>query len=148
MAGKNVKFSKQKNDKTVIRENVSTDNKNIIWTFDKIDTDGQFAFNINRNDFDIHQVMDKMIAYSNMTWAAIKHQTHDNGKSKHHTLNVDGFSDEAKKRFEFKQFQDYSDSVFSFALQNKLRIIGIRTGQIFHAVWYDCNHEFYPSKKK
>lgn len=46
------------------------------------------------------------------------------------------------------KLDEYSDSIFSFALQNKLRIIGLRINEIFHILWYDPNHEVYPVNKK
>lgn len=82
-----------------------------------------------------------------MTWADIRRQTHDNGKSKHHLLSAEKLSKEAQNRIISKQIEDYEDAIFSFALQNKLRIVGIRQKEHFHVLWYDPNHEICPSKK-
>lgn len=43
--------------------------------------------------------------------------------------------------------EDLTDSIFSFALMNKLRIIGIRQGDYFYVLWYDPKHEVYPVKR-
>lgn len=118
------------------------------WTFDMIDRNGVFAFDINRQDFNAKLFFDKLISFSNMTWSEIMRQTHDKGKSSNHFLDVDGMSKEARSRYEFMQFVGkYDEQVFSLRLNNTTRVIGIRDGRIFHVVWYDENHKFYPSNK-
>ncbi|WP_346683105.1 hypothetical protein [Megasphaera stantonii] len=94
-------------------------------------------------------ILDKMIAYSNMTWFEIMRQTHDAGKSKHHYLsNPEKLSKQAKMRLKNLALEDMADSLFSFAFNNTLRIIGLVNGDDFHVLWYNANHEVYPSKKK
>lgn len=74
-------------------------------------------------------------------------QTHDNGKSKHHILSPETLSKDAIKSIDKKQLTDNAGCIFSFALQNKLRIIGIKDDEFFHVIWYDPNHEFSVVKK-
>lgn len=88
-----------------------------------------------------------MIQYEGVTWGEIKRATHDGGKSKHHFLDADGICQDGIKRVKTLCSQE-TDQIFSFALENTLRIIGIRDGLFFHVMWYDPKHEFYPSKKK
>ena len=128
----------------------SSDSKQVCWRFDKLDMDGKFAFDLSRTDFNHREILDKIIAYSNMTWDEVKKQTHDRkNKSKHHFLDMDALSADAIARIRAKHFEDrYQDSIFSFAFKNRLRIIGIRDGEEFHVVWFDPNHEFCPSKEK
>ena len=137
-----------KREKTVSGANYSSDDMKTVWYFDLLDRSGKFAFDLTRGDFHHHEVLEKIIAYSNMTWTEIKRQTHDKGKSKHHFLDMSKLSAEAMERIEAKQFEEQTDSIFSFALQNKLRLIGLRKNEQFHVVWYDPNHEFCPSSKK
>ncbi|WP_301963306.1 hypothetical protein, partial [uncultured Megasphaera sp.] len=74
---------------------------------------------------------------------------HDAGKSKHHYLsNPEKLSKQAKMRLKNLALEDMADSLFSFAFNNTLRIIGLVNGDYFHVLWYDANHEVYPSKKK
>ena len=83
------KKSKAKKDKNYVKESkpvISTDGEKIIWVFDKIDRSGNYAFDVNREDFDHKEVLGKMVDYSSMTWGEVKRQTHDDGKSKHHFL--------------------------------------------------------------
>ncbi len=134
--------------RTVREPGKSTAGEKIIWRFDRIDRSGKFAFDLHRRDFKHCEVMEKMIAYSNMTWQEIGRQTHDEGKSRHHFLSVESLSKEAADRFRAMELDEYSDAIFSFALQNKLRVIGIREDEHFHVLWYDPEHEVCPSKKK
>lgn len=133
---------------TVKEKRNATDSLKPIWRFDWIDRSGEFAFDTRREKFDHREVLEKMINYSGMSWAEIKRQTHDDGKSKHHMLNTDSLSKAAMDRLRIKKLEEYSDSIFSFALQNKLRIIGIREKEFFYVIWYDSEHQFCPSTKK
>ena len=121
---------------------------NPIFRFDMIDREGEFAFDLSRSDFKHRHVLEKLIEYSNMTWAEIDKQTHDHNKSKHHFLDEGGFSASAKRRIIAKGLTESTDLIFSFALQNTLRIIGKRQRDEFHVIWYDPQHKFYPSKKR
>ena len=134
--------------KETIRNASSSNGKKAIWLFDEIDKSGHFAFDILREDFQHKEFLDKMISYTNMTWNQIVSQTHDQGKSKHHFLNEDGLSKEAKERINALELEQDTDRIFSFALQNKLRVIGLRENEKFHVKWYDPKHEFYPTNKK
>ena len=146
---KETKKASDTNEKRTIRPSgSSTDFYKPIWRFDWIDRSGDFAFNVDREDFQCHEVLEKMINYSGMSWQEIKSHTHDDGKSKHHFLNMESLSKSAIDRVQAKHLEEYSDNIFSFALQNKLRIIGIREKEYFYVVWYDPNHQFCPSAKK
>lgn len=140
--------SGQNGKKTVRQMYSSSDSEKIVWLFDNLDRAGKFSFDVNRSDFQHKEVLEKMIAYSSMTWAEIKKQTHDGGKSKHHEIDAASLSSEAVERIRAKKLEEATDSIFSFALQNKLRILGIREGRYFHVLWYDPEHEACPSKKK
>ena len=124
-----MKQTKQNNSpavKTTIKNGVSYEGIKPAWVFDKIDRNGCFAFDINRDDFDYHEVLEKMISYANMTWGDLRRQTHDDGKSKHHFLDADKLSKNAKERLVAMHLEEEADQIYSIALQNKLRIVGLR----------------------
>ena len=146
---KRAKKNDKQRDKTTHSKPIkSSDTLKPIWMFDMIDKGGKFAFDVLRDDFNHKEVLDKMIHYSTMTWADIKQQTNDKGKSKHHFIGCDSISKDAIDRIHAKKLDEFSDMIFSFAFQNKLRIIGIRSNQCFHVLWYDPNHEVCPYSKK
>lgn len=134
--------------KTVCGQSHSTDGMKVVWCFDMIDRAGKFAFNLEQKNFQHKEFLSKVIDYSSMTWNDIKKQTHDDGKSKHHFLSVDKLSKQAIERIRLRKLEEFTDSLFSFALQNKWRIVGIRENEYFHVLWHDPYHEICPSKKK
>lgn len=133
--------------KSTIQNKTNTDTEKSIWRYDMIDRNGKFAFEVSRPDFNHKDYLEKMINYSSMTWAEIKKQTHDKGKSKNHFLPFEKISKEARIRFYELQLNEFEDAIFSFALNNLTRIIGIRQNQFFFVLWYDVNHEVYPTLK-
>lgn len=141
-----------KNRKAISATSASTDGKLQAWHFDMLDNDGYFCLNMNRVcDDQCRYILEKIMLYSSRTWAEIKKETHDkNSRTKHHLLDYDALSEAAKARFKAKKFDDlqYEDSIYSMSLANKLRIIGIRMGAEFHAVWLDPDHEFCPSTRR
>ncbi len=139
---------KSKQKRTVKNPSNSTIQEHPIWRFGNIDRDGPFAFRLSRPDFSHKEVLQKLIDYGNMTWSEIDKQQHDKSrKSKHHYLSIGALSNAAKERIVAKHLEEETDALFSFAFQNKLRIIGFRHGAEFHIIWYDRNHEFCPSSK-
>ena len=134
--------------KKVALNSISSDSKNVIWKFDKIDRNGKFAFDINRPDFNHKEFLEKMINYSTISWNIIKQHTHDNAKSKHHFLDVQTLSKDAQDRIKQLHIEEYIDNIFSFAFTSKCRIIGIREDEYFYVLWYDPNHQVCVSNKK
>ena len=131
----------------VDRPRESCDSMFPIWSFQKIDRDGPFRFSENADGFDSEKIIRKLIDYSFLTWSQIKEQTHDRGKNKNHFLDPKGFSKEAKERIKAKGLETESDQLFSLAIENRARIIGIVHKNVFHIVWYDPYHKLYPITK-
>lgn len=152
MAAKKTKRASDKFQKVTKREaGKNYNDKRPIWTFDKLDLSDSFSFTAHKlkTDNNFETVFTKMLEYSQMTWAEIARQTHDNGSSKHHYLSDESkFSKEAFESINGLGLSEQSDQIYSFALTNKLRIIGIRNNEYFQVVWYDPDHRFYPAKKK
>ena len=123
------------------QQTYSSDKMKAVWLFDEIDVNGDFAFDINNSNFRYKEFLSKMINYSNKTWDDIRKETHDkSNKSKHHYIG-DCLSKEAQKRLKTLHKEEASDSIYSFAFNNKLRIIGIRENEKFHVLWYDFEHK-------
>lgn len=148
MASKQTKRNENKSKKSTVKTPVSYENVCPIWVFDRIDRNGQFAFDIERKDFNHYEILDKMISYATMTWSQLRYQTHDDGRSKHHYLEADKLSKEAQERLKAMHLEEESDLIYSIALQNKLRVVGLRDKDKFHVLWYDPEHDVYPATKK
>ena len=85
---KNFPARKGKSGKTVTSIPSSTNHLCPVLRFDKLDRDGQFAFDTKREDFAHQEVLEKLIDYSNMSWNDITRQTHDkSNRTKHHFLS-------------------------------------------------------------
>ena len=148
MAKRKVNGKKIASKEHVVIERVSYDSCKPAWMFDRIDRNGKFAFDVSRKDFDIHLVFDKLLSYSTMTWGEIDRQTHDWGKSKNHHLDYQGMSQEAKERIRKMQLEEEIDAIYSLSFENQIRIVGIKDKGIFRIIWYDPEHEIYPSTKR
>ncbi|MBQ6971756.1 MAG: hypothetical protein IJP86_05290 [Synergistaceae bacterium] len=123
----------------------SSECEKVLWVFDMVDNKGQFAFDVNREDFEHRNFLEKLPAYSRMTWAEVRRQTHECGKSNHHYLTeVSRLSRAAQDRIKQLGLEGDTDRIYSFSLDNMLRIIGLRDREKFHALWYDARHEVYP----
>lgn len=145
---KNTKKSSVRTSKRTSISSYSSDDMQAVWRFDMLDRSGDFAFDINRADFNANLFLDKMISYSNMTWREIKQQTHDKqNKSKNHHIDAGDLSDAAQDRLKALRYEEYSDSIFSFALDNLVRVFGIKNNEYFHIVWYDPKHQICPASK-
>lgn len=143
--GRRIKGKTRKNKRkvSIARDaSSSTDGETLVWSFDKIDKNGDFRFVCGRSDMDHRDLLYYIIQYSARKWGKIKLDTHDDGKSKHHFLNYDSLCSKAQDRIKFMNIDD--DAIYSLALTNRLRVIGLRDGRVFRAIWYDPNHEFCP----
>ena len=67
-----------------------------------------------------------------------------------HFLSTNSLSKDALKRIKTKELEESTDYIFSFALNNLARVIGIRNPDSpeFEVIWYDAEHKFAPSKLK
>lgn len=147
---KSVNLKNNKFKKNIPHQEISysSDKLKPIWIFDKIDKGGLFAFDVDKENFQHHKFLSKMINYSTKTWDEIKKETHDKAnKSKHHYLG-NSLSLEAQKRLSDLKLTEYFDDIFSFSFSNKLRIVGIREDEKFYVLWYDSEHKVSESKLK
>lgn len=148
---KKTKKPESKAGKTTAKVEKNSDTQCVVWTFDKIDSSGEYAFDVDKieHDGNLNIILKRMTEFSKITWADIKKQTHSRSNHTcHHYLDGDGLSKTALERINTMGYDYDIDSIFSFRFESTLRIIGIRENEVFHVVWYDPNHKFYPSKKK
>jgi hypothetical protein len=138
--------NKQRSKRIAPPQSVNTDKETPFWCFDNPDNDGMFR--LSKETVNSELLIDKLLSLSKLTWAQIKTATHDESKSKNHELDYANISSSAKERIKAKKLSDEDiDALFSIAFTNKIRLIGLKKGRTFHAIWYDSNHEFYLSSK-
>ena len=117
----------------------NADLEKICWQVGIMDYGGPFSW----KNFEAENWLflhSKMSSFETMKWSELP-------KERHHSIDVDDLSLEAKKRLLELKRNDI-DQVFSFALGGKIRLIGIRDRHVFKLLWWDPEHQACPSKKK
>ncbi|MFR6280946.1 MAG: hypothetical protein ACLUKK_07170 [Lacrimispora saccharolytica] len=92
-------------------------------------------------------IIEKLISFEGQTWAEI--QAASGGKksgTNHHFENISDLSRAAQKRISDLRLN--IDQVFSLRLSGKVRLYGILEDGVFFILWYDPEHEIYPSHKR
>lgn len=89
----------------------------------------------------IETVLNGLKSYENCTWQEIIMMTHDKkGKTKNHTVKLEGLTKEAIKRLNAIKSDDIAE-VFSLRFNNLFRVIGIRDEAILYILWIDPEHK-------
>lgn len=89
----------------------------------------------------LEKVLNGLKSYEDFTWQDIVTMSHDKGgKTKNHSVKLDGLTREAQKRLNEIKNDDIVE-VFSLRLNNLFRIIGIRDGAVLHILWIDPDHK-------
>lgn len=90
---------------------------------------------------------------SKLKWIEILGQG-TGGKQRHkknHSYKIDVLPKEAKDRldtiFANRDGAEYPEDIFRFRCSGRLRIWGFRVGSLFEILWYDRNHQVYPTAK-
>ena len=86
-----------------------------------------------------------MCEMGRLTWEEVRQQT-AGGHRRHHHHPVAEFCAEARNRIEELQYDDVDDRMFRFRLDGAGRLWGYERDGIFHAVWWDPNHQVYPTE--
>ncbi len=89
-----------------------------------------------------HDVLDKLVSFERQTWSEISIHS----KKQNHHISVNELIKDARNRLE--ELKVYEDELFSLRLDGTTRLYGILQDGVFNIIWYDCNHEICPSKKK
>ena len=117
-----------------------------IWRFGQCDlTNEKWTIRNCQSLYD--DIMAKIISYVGMTWAEI--QAASGGKKKgtnSHFEYISEMTKEAQKRA--AELHLDVDQLFSLRLTGKERLYGVLDEGIFSVIWYDSEHEIYPSSKK
>lgn len=83
---------------------------------------------------------------SQLTWANIEAQR-SGPRRRHHDQPVASICKAAQVRLGDVRFDEVVDEeIFRFRLTGVKRLWGFRHGRVFHAVWWDPDHQVYPTE--
>ena len=109
-------------------------------------TGGTYAFSYT--DPHATVILDFICEMSKLTWAEIGAQSTGtrNGHRKHHPMPITVLDDAPQRDLQRAQLDEtFGDEMFRFRLGSKRRLWGFRRGRTFHVVWWDDQHEVYPT---
>jgi hypothetical protein len=110
-----------------------------VWRFSLLDWDGPWGWrDVEANKW--QEILQKLGHFETRTWADIK--SDGNAVDIQNSPNP-----EASKRLTEIHLDDIEE-LFSLRLSGKERIWGILDNHIFKLLWWDPNHEVWPSTKK
>lgn len=117
-------------------------NKKASWSISNLDMAGEFGWHtVDLKTF--LYIQNKLSNFETMTWREI----FIGAKKQNHSCSKDGFSLAAKKRLKELELDDYEE-LHSLRLEGKKRVWGIFEDGYFRILWWDPDHQVYPSKKK
>ena len=122
-----------------IQEHASPDQKKPSWRFGRFD-DACLDWGIDTMKANLETVLNGLKIYEGFTWHEIKTMTHDRGKSKNHSVKLEGLTKEAQNRLSQIKNDDITE-VFSLRFNNMFRVIGIRDGAVLYILWIDPDHK-------
>lgn len=108
-----------------------------VWQVSILDVNGPWGWmNIDKVYF-FTQILPKIQNFESMLWKDILHRNN-------HEVNVEQISKQAQKRLSDLKLDDV-ETMVSLRLTGKERLWGIKVYNILKFIWWDPNHEVYPS---
>lgn len=107
------------------------------WQISRIDEDGEWGWNKIGVDEFKSEVVAKIKNFESSTWAEIL-------GDKSHEVSISQISKDAQKRLAQLKLEDI-ESLVSLRLAGRKRIWGIRNAAVFKILWWDPEHEVYPT---
>jgi hypothetical protein len=125
--------------KEVRVEAVKPADTNPSWRFSRLDFDGPWCPKKMGGD-GLTMVVAKLQGYESMSWNVM----HSSGS---HAREVGLLTKDAQQRLRDLKLDDV-DQLYSLRCQGKVRLWGIKRGNILSVLWWDPEHEICPSPKK
>ncbi|OYV04560.1 MAG: hypothetical protein CFE26_16225 [Verrucomicrobiales bacterium VVV1] len=111
-----------------------------VWRLSNIDWDGPWCLS-KCAALEIREIHSWLANLEGMPWTQIL----ANGS---HVVGTDGIIADAKKRIIALGKAEWQDHLCSLRKTGKQRLWGFLRAGIFHVLWWDPEHEIYPSQKK
>ncbi|HET7463952.1 MAG TPA: hypothetical protein VFJ82_22035 [Longimicrobium sp.] len=109
------------------------------WAFRIVDLGGPWCWSALSGG-DLAQVLQRLKQLESMTWGEIE-------GGEHHFVDVAGCSKQARDRLQELKHDD-TPALFSLRVTGRRRIYGMRNEHVLGFLWWDPEHEVYPSRKK
>ena len=113
-----------------------------VWRFSAVDHDGDWAFDAIASD-DLVDLSKKLGDFESMTMREIFYSGEEPGKE----YDVHALPSRALKRLE-EIGRDDETKLARLRLAGAVRLYGFLRRHVFHVLWWDPDHEVYPSKKR
>ncbi|OAD21029.1 hypothetical protein THIOM_003223 [Candidatus Thiomargarita nelsonii] len=127
--------------KTRPEKQPSSEQDKPVWRLSLLDWDGPWGWrNIDAKKW--QEILQKLGHFETRTWADIKNDGNNHAVEIQNSPNP-----EVPKRLIDIHLDDI-DELFSLRLSGKERVWGILEGHILKILWWDPNHEVWPSTKK
>lgn len=109
-----------------------------------LDHDGSWSWAVDGNA--LLRIVAFLVQMEKLTWTEIRAQTGGSGHRMHHAQPVETLCTEAQNRLKALKLDDF-DEMFRFRLGGPLRLWGILHGDVFYPVWWDAEHQVYPTER-
>ena len=121
-------------------EKQGSDSQKIRWKFSVIDREGPWGFGrITEGEF-WGILLPKLRDYEKLTWAEIYKHPHN------HPIPKDSIVSAARTRLQ-EINQDDTDNLVSLSTSGLPRLWGIRANDEFRVLWWDPQHQIYPTSR-
>ena len=112
------------------------------WKLDLFDADGPWGRGRFTTGQFWNEILPKLREYERRSWKEILAD-----RSREHSTPTYKLTKQAQKRLRDIKLDDI-DQLFRFRLSARQRLWGKRAGHIFQILWWDPEHEIYPTEKK
>jgi hypothetical protein len=117
----------------------------MTWTATRADVVGNWSWGPRCWDLlswdDI--IAPKLANFQTMRWHEIEAAITDSGHHAHHSMPVEVICDECQMRL--LELEKLDGDIYRFRLGNRRRLWGFRILQNFEILWYDPEHNVYPT---
>ena len=121
------------------REGPGTGGENPSWRVSLLDLAGPFGQRIEQAD--ATEILKFLSEIEKLTWNEILRNRRSGG---HHHVEVRLISPAARKHLMQRNIE--ADTLISLRVTAKKRLWGVREGSVLHLLWWDPQHEVYPTK--
>ncbi|MDH2424707.1 hypothetical protein [Sphaerisporangium sp. TRM90804] len=128
---------------TSVLPDAETSPERICWRFCHVDHDGPWGFG-KMDATTLRELLDKLMQFESMK----VNEVFSNGEEPGKHYEVDRIPNAAaRERLEELRLSDMT-KISRLRLGGKVRLYGFMEGNCFHVVWWDPEHQIWPSVKR